>query len=97
MAKTVYTEPGQNIFDICLQELGSIEWLVDLHIANGWEAYPKDIVPGEAIVIPDVAVNLVLVGLMSSYKPSTNDYTKSTVITEGGIGFMGIEIDFIVS
>jgi hypothetical protein len=93
----VLVEPGQNIFDICLQETGSLDNLLELHRINGLEQLPADIKAGDELIIPEVEKNINIVGILSRKKPATVDDVVIENITQGGIGYMGIEIDFVVS
>jgi hypothetical protein len=95
--KTVIVETNQNILDICLQEYGSLDNLVDLHEANGLSEIPADIVPGDTINIPDLPKNDAIVTVLQNQKPATHNEKVFKEITKEGIGYWQIGVDFIVS
>ena len=98
MAKTVYVEYNQDILDICLQETGSLNNLVAIHEANGFESLPAEVKAGDAILIPDDVVNNELViPILQGKKPASINEAAIQELIQSGIDFMGIEIDFIVS
>lgn len=51
MSVTTQISQGQNIVDVCLQELGSVEALFDLADANG-RAITDALTPGAVLTVP---------------------------------------------
>jgi hypothetical protein len=95
--RTVFVEPNQNIIDICQQEYGSCDHLVALHLANGFDEMPKTVVAGDAILIPDLKSKDFITTILQRNKPATHNELVLQEVHPGGINYMGIEIDFIVS
>lgn len=91
---------GQSVEDIAVEVYGRADAALDVAVANG--ILPTaELVPGEVLILPD---GVVEDGSNVSYY-SRNGYHPATAITKediesapyGGINYMGIEIDFIVS
>jgi hypothetical protein len=97
MDRTVYIEPNQNITDICLQEYGNLDNLVALHLANGFDEIPAEVMAGDAIVVPEAETDMTVYTILQRKKPATQREVILEEVAPGGIEYMGIEIDFIVS
>ena len=92
----------QSLFDIAIQTAGSAEAAFALALAND-KSLTDELIVGEP-VIPSLGGGGAFNRLIANYydakqlKPATaaTDEQFSEILGEG-IGFMGIEIDFIVS
>ena len=91
-------QQGQSILDVAIQQCGSVESILDMAALNSISV-TDDLNAGASLVMPDAKDGKVV-----SYY-SVNRVTPATAVTldeinqhpVGGINFMGIEIDFIVS
>jgi hypothetical protein len=92
---TVAVSPGQNIFDIAVQEYGSIEGIKNMRELNGFSFTP-DVTPGDKIIVSGDPVNKNVTQHLKLYpKIATgNDYSENIL---EGIGYWAIEGDFVVS
>lgn len=89
---------GQTLFDIAIQTSGSIEAVLEIAAANDISV-TDDLEPGKELEVPRV-VNQTIADYFR-----VNGITPATAVRKedqenapyGGIDFMGIEIDFIVS
>lgn len=91
----------QSLLDVAIQECGSLEAAFSLSRRNDI-ALSDDLAAGQAIEISgDDITNKNIVMRLSTQgaKPATaiSEKDKKTVPYELGLGFMGIEIDFIIS
>lgn len=86
----------QTLLDIALQQYGNAEAAMDLAIAND-KSISQDISAGESITLPETLQNRRMVKYydINSIMPATA--ISPSTIANGGINYMGIEIDFIVS
>ena len=86
----------QTLLDIALQQYGNAEAAMDLAIAND-KSISQDISAGESITLPETLQNRRMVKYydINSIMPATA-ISPSTIVN-GGINYLGIEIDFIVS
>ncbi len=90
----------QSLLDIALQEGGSVEAALELAIRNGLSV-SDELIPGEGI---EVAVGDIKQKRVVEYY-NVHGIRPATAITSdeleetpcGGIGYMGIGIDFIIS
>lgn len=88
----------QSTLDIAIQQCGSVEAVFDMMALNGISV-TDDLNAGASLVMPDASDDRVV-----SYY-TVNKITPATAVTldemnqhpVGGINFMGIGIDFIVS
>lgn len=89
----------QNLLDVTIQETGTMENAFEVAAANG-RSISDDITPG-TIVIPDNATKEASVVTRLSdkrIKPATAiTASEQSTSPYGGIGYMKIEYDFIVS
>ena len=53
MIKTITVQAGQSLWDISLQELGSIEGIFDVADANNINDITGDLIPGSLLTIDD--------------------------------------------
>ena len=88
----------QNLLDIAVQELGSIETVFELAMANG-KSITSDLTAGEVLQLPKVADEEIANYFQSrERKIATEYYVDVDVGTSvGGISFWAINHDFIVS
>lgn len=97
MRSTIHSR--QSLLDIAIQECGSFEAAYELAGRNGL-AVTDDLEPGTELefIQEDVTKKQVVAHLAARrIKPATAASELDTSIAPyGGIGFMGIEIDFIV-
>jgi len=86
----------QSLFDVALQHLGDAQKALDLAVLNG-RSLTDDLEPGEVIIFDETQKNRQMTQYYSvnALQPATA--LSETVDIPGGINFMGIEIDFIVS
>lgn len=87
---------GQSLFDIAIQSAGSIEHIFELAIENNI-SITESLDAGTQIIVPDnieLNSNVVSYYTRNSLKPAT---AIAKPMQLGGIGYMAIEIDFIVS
>ena len=90
----VILEPGQNILDILLREHGSIENLFEFaeqHEITITEECP----PGTGLEVEAQNNAVTNYYKLKRVNPAT-DKTNTTEIL-GGINYMGLELDFIIS
>ncbi len=90
----VILEPGQNILDILLREQGTIEGLFEFSEQNEI-SITEECPPGTRLEIEPK--NNAVTGYYNLKR--INPATNKTNITEvlGGINYMGLELDFMVS
>jgi len=87
---------GQCLFDIAIQETGTVENTIEIAVGNNMSVTDM-LVPLANIDIPDsvdMESKVYKYYKALNLKPASD---TSTVKKLGGIGYMGIEIDFIVS
>lgn len=98
MRSTIHNR--QSLLDIAVQECGSFEAAFALSERNGI-ALTDDLSAGQELEIaPEDVDNKRIVAALAAQdvRPATAISAEDTVLVPwGGIGFMGIEIDFIVS
>lgn len=86
---------GQSLVDIALQECGSVEGVFALALANEISLTAM-LTAGNNLLLVNVATPTVTnYYSVRSLRPAT-DITDSSVKL-GGVGYMGVDIDFIVS
>lgn len=86
----------QSLLDIAVQEMGSVDAAFELARLNDI-SITDNLVSGQVIVLPDAPADEYIVNEFETKKlfPATAD--KEGDGSPGGIGFMGIGIDFKVS
>lgn len=93
---------NQSVFDVAIQAFGSVNAAFDLAFANNL-SITSDLQPGQTLIIPESLflnqdVKNYFLGKqrkIATHIALPNSGELSPVL--GGIGYMGIEIDFIVS
>jgi len=93
--KTVAVSPGQNIYDIAVQEYGSIEGILKFR-ENSEFSFTQDINPGDRIEVPGEVVNRNVQEFLKLYPKIATGNNFSENILEG-INYWAIEVDFVVS
>lgn len=89
----IITYEGQTLLDIALQHTGDASKALDIALANGI-SLSDNLEPGATLTLPDTQGNKA----MTQYYTVNNIMPATSLETEiGGINYMGIEIDFIVS
>lgn len=93
--ETVAVKPGQNIYDIAVQETGSIEGVKQIRKLNGF-SFTQDINPGDKVQVSGEAVRKDVKQYLKLYPriATGNDYSDQIL---EGIGHWAIEVDFVVS
>ncbi len=99
--KKVTVLPGQTLFDIVIQEKGSLEGLFDVMASNNLNA-SDELEAGDTVIIEgDPADRQTLKYITKKkIKPATrisSASSSSVSTTLGGIGYWIIEDDFVVS
>ncbi len=94
--KTAVITENQTIFDIAMQYCGDADSALTTAIANGL-SLTASLTPGQSLTLPEMPANRAMVNYygVNSIKPATGTTQNDT--PPGGISFMGIQIDFIVS
>lgn len=57
MSKRVIVQPNQTLFDVSLQEYGSIEGAVLLMEANNLDGVTAELTDGQELIVPDEVLN----------------------------------------
>lgn len=99
MTRSTRIKEGQTVLDITIQEMGDIQALFIVALLNDI-AITDDLILHKEIMVQEAAVNnLDIVGAFSSYshKPASGLTAEDILELGGGIGFMGIQLDFKVS
>lgn len=93
--RNVAVKDYQTVFDIAVQEMGSVDAAFNLARINGISVTTL-LQSGELLLLPEPANKYVANEYaIREYKTATADKISDQV--RGGIGFMGISIDFKVS
>jgi len=89
---------SQSLLDIALQYTGSAETALDIALANGI-SLSDDLEPGATLTLPDSQGNRAMTQYytVNNIMPATAIESSPEAQPLGGINYMGIEIDFIVS
>ncbi len=92
---TVVVQSGQTFADIAVQEYGSFEAAIEIAMDNGM-SITDNLSGGSVLRLTDRSYNRI----MQNYC-RTNGVSPATALDEeekyGGIGFMAVGVDFIVS
>ncbi len=83
---------GQSLFDIALQEYGSIEAVFQLADDNGITNITDSLIPGTELIIDE---NMIIDKNVVNYYKNNAIYPANEVRT--GVGYMAIGVDFIIS
>ncbi|MDR1274598.1 MAG: hypothetical protein LBK12_08610 [Odoribacteraceae bacterium] len=96
--KTIIPLDRQSLLDVAIQAGGGVEAALDLSIKND-ASLSEPLAPGAVIEAPGVVDPIVLSRYAArNVRPATGISPEDIEAAPfGGIGFMGIEIDFIVS
>ena len=96
----VIAKVRQSLLDIALQETGNADKALQIAIANNMSATNK-LAAGDVLNIPDSIeknMDVLEVYREKCVSPATAPTTQQEALNpSGGIGYMSIEIDFIVS
>lgn len=97
--ETVNVKPHQCLLDISIQEKGGIGALFDFAVVNG-RSITDDLTSGGTLLVPDTA--LINKRIFQLYEDESvipaNAYTADDdAAIKGGVGYMGIQVDFRVS
>lgn len=92
MEKEVTVLEGQSLFDLAVQTAGSVEAVFALAVANGL-GITGTLQPGQLLATVTVREQ----GIYAYYRAKGLAPATGRVELPGGIGYMGIGIDFIIS
>lgn len=94
--QSVTVRDGQTLFDIAIQQLGSVDRVFDLAQLNGL-GINDNLVSGQVLLLPDVAFeNATTVDYFTKpWYPASGDVEADNIL--GGIGYMQIGTNFKVS
>ena len=87
---------GQSLFDIACQTLGSAESAIQIALLNGISV-TDDLQVGQELEIPGVANRSIVTYYFNKGLTPATGITDTEVATLGGLGYMAIGIDFIIS
>ena len=97
--ETVNVKPHQCLLDLSMREKGSIDALFGFALANGL-SITDDLLSGSDLWTPDVEISdrRTFKTLREEQVVPANTYTaEDKAAINGGIGYMGIQVDFRVS
>lgn len=88
----------QTLLDLALQTSGTAESAMELALINS-RSLSDELEAGDEITLPDTPQNRRMVKYynINGILPATGLKPEFSGIVNGGINYMGIEIDFIVS
>lgn len=93
--QNIVVNEGQTFFDLAVQYAGDVEQAFALSVINN-RSITDEIESGEELVISDtVDVEISGYFVAGRWKPANGD--AGTAVIPGGIGYMGLGIDFKVS
>lgn len=98
MMRSIKTGEGQTVLDIAMQYCGDAGKAIEICVLNN-VSITTDFAPGTILKVPDVAIEkekIVKEFADNLLVPASNDEDEDTA-AQGGIGFMIIGNDFIVS
>lgn len=88
---------GQTLLDIAIVTAGGLEALVDMAAANGI-AVTDDLAAGQEIALAEVRRRSVVQQFAAgSSQPATAMIEEEEQLLPGGIGYMAVGVDFVVS
>jgi hypothetical protein len=96
MKNKVIVQSGQTLFDIALQEYGSIAGVFQLADDNGIDNITDELAVGSVLIVSDEFI--VNKNIVDFYK--NNRITSATALSNNqlqGIGFWAIGVDFIIN
>ena len=93
----IIVKDRQTLLDVAIQTSGSLEGLMELSIANG-RSITDEFADGEELATMGVVdATVVKQYEISKIFPATEaDEENRVVMPWGGVGFMGVEIDFVI-
>ena len=97
--ETVKVNPHQCLMDLSMQQKGGIDALFDFAALNGL-SITENLTAGSVLLVPDVDVidRVICQLLRDEGVVPANAYTsEDEAAIKGGIGYMGIQVDFRVS
>ena len=97
--ETVSIKPHQCLLDISMQQKGSIGALFDLAVVND-RSITDDLTSGSTLLIPDTEIadrRVFQLFRDESVVPANAFTADDEAAIKGGIGYMGIQVDFRVS
>jgi hypothetical protein len=83
---------GQSLFDIAIQDCGTIEAIFGLSTKNGL-SITEALNPGQTVERSE----MLQLEIYDYYRVRGLHPATGSIVLPGGIGYMGIQIDFIVS
>lgn len=86
----------QSLFDLAIQHAGSAEAALLLALENGL-SLTDDIIPGQNINTAETKPNSITQYYATNQLQPATAVSATEINLSGGINYMGIEIDFIVS
>ena len=89
------TKPRQTILDIAVAASGSAHTAIQIAIQNGL-SLSDELTPGSELSVPGAEVKTVIAFFATTPAPATA-IDKAEQHQLGGIGYMGININFLVS
>ena len=94
--KTAVAIENQTMLDIAIQYCGDADSALDVAIANGL-SLTDSLQPGQILTLPEIPANRAVANYygVNGIKPATGETPETA--PPGGISYMGIQIDFIVS
>ncbi|MBQ3690289.1 MAG: hypothetical protein II937_10600 [Bacteroidales bacterium] len=95
MNETVITDK-QSVLDIAILTTGSAERAMDIALQNGL-SLSEDVQPGTVLQTPETVQNRQTVQYFNVNTIAPATALNEETIVNGGINYMGIEIDFIIS
>ena len=91
MSKKVVVLPGQSLFDLALQEYGSVDGVFDLIERNKLNGPTDNVYPKEELELSDEKTAPRIHRYLSTFDLGTLEERAD------GIGWMQVERDFVVS
>lgn len=95
MNKTIITDK-QSLLDIAILTTGKAEQAMQIAIKNGLPL-SEDVQPGTILQTPETIQNKQTVQYFNVNTIAPATALNEETIVNGGINYMGIEIDFIIS
>lgn len=94
--RNVMVKERQTVFDIAVQEMGAVDAAFDLARLNDLSV-SAILKSGQVLKLPNDPADVAVVNeyKIKGWKPATGDLPGDNI--QGGIGYMGIGIDFKVS
>ena len=89
-------EDNQSLFDISCQRLGSAEAAIQIALLNGISV-TDDLLVSQELELPDVVNKSIATYYANKGITPATGVTDATIATLGGLGYMAIGIDFIIS